>query len=156
LRCRFSRGFDLTQKIAVKRSSPWIVHYGSLREVWRHILQQVCPFPNQFRVYIGEAGNVAARMRETFYKPEADRIVHERTNDRNGAGHLLHDLDRRCAVGHDQVGRERDQLLAVFTDQLDLAARPTIFDLDVLAIFPAEIDQALPECRNTLLTIDIA
>src|SRR5215475_10325864 len=81
LRCRFSRGFDLAKKIAVKRSSPWIVHYGSLREVWRHILQQVCPFPNQFRVYIGEAGNVAARMRETFYKPEADRIVHERTND---------------------------------------------------------------------------
>src|SRR5262245_9137105 len=95
-------------------------------------------------------------MRQTFYKPEADWIVHERTNDRNRVGHLLHGLDSWRTVGDDQLGRERDQLFTVLTDQLHFTVRPTVFDLDVLAIFPAEVDQALPECRNTLLTICIA
>ena len=91
-----------------------------------------------------------------FTNPSPTGSFDERANDGNGAGHLLRSLDSRRTVCEYDVGRERDQLLAVLTDKLDFTARPTVFDLDVLAIFPAEVDQALLECRNALFTIGIA
>src|SRR5262245_45134705 len=56
-------------------------------------------------------GNVSLALRDAEMK------------DRNGAGYLLHDLDSRCTIGDNQIGRERDQLLTILTDQIDLTAR---------------------------------
>jgi hypothetical protein len=49
--------------------------------------------------------------------------------------------------GEDHVGRERDQFLGILANEFDLAVRPPVFDMDVLAVLPAEVRESLPECR---------
>jgi len=58
--------------------------------------------------------------------------------------------------GEDHVGRERDQFLGILANEFDLAVRPPVFDMDVLAVLPAEVRESLPECRVARLAVGVA
>src|SRR5262249_60432599 len=57
-------------------------HFG------RDLLENLQPFPTQFRFEIVEARNVSARMRQARNEAASDRIGDERKDNRNGVRFL--------------------------------------------------------------------
>ena len=95
-------------------------------------------------------------MGQARNKAETDRIDRQREHDRNGGGDALECRDDRCAVGEDHIGRERYQFLGIAVDKLLLAGRPAVFDVDVLAVPPAEVRETLSECGEAFLVVGSA
>jgi hypothetical protein len=60
------------------------------------------------------------------------------------------------AVGEDHVGRERHQFLGILPDEFAFAGRPAIFDMDIVAVPPAEVGESLAERFDTDPTVRIA
>src|SRR5262245_45182022 len=72
---------------------------------------------------------------------------HGHEDDRHASGRLLQRHRWRRPVGHDDVGRERDQFGRVPADAIVIDA-PARVDLQVAAFVPAELAQRLLECRE--------
>ena len=82
-------------------------------------------FPISSGIDEREPGDVAAGPREAGDEAEADRIVHQRADDRDGLGQLLQRASHRRAVGEDHVRLQRDQFLGVLLNPADLTRHPS-------------------------------
>ena len=106
------------------------------------------------RFEIGEAGDVAAGMRQVGDKAIADRIGHRNKDDRDCRSLVRHRLSA-SAWSRTTItsGFKLDQFLGIAADPLDFADAKTIGDRDVVTVLPAELFQRLPERRHARLGI---
>src|SRR3954447_1702031 len=118
---RLTCGFDLAEKIVEEWSGLWIEYQGRPRHVRCHILEKTAPFSDKFRVDEGEAGDVAAWMRQTFYQAEPYRILDQRADDRNRTGDFLQCHDSWRAVGEKHVGCESCQFPSILLNEFAFA-----------------------------------
>src|SRR5262249_12231202 len=117
----------------------------SLRNNYLHELQSL---PPQFGADACQPCDVPTWSSEVGDEPGADRISNGRDDDRNRAGGLL-DGHRYCRrwgdndirLGTDQFGRKLGQ-------SLDLSARESVLDGNVLPFDVPELLQSLPEGAN--------
>src|SRR5271170_4576936 len=74
-------------------------------KAWRHLREQLQPFPPDRSRNIGEAGGIAARMCETLHEALRDGFIYCRKNDRYGRHRLPQRRHRSAAHGYDHVRR---------------------------------------------------
>ena len=114
------------------------------RHAWRDLLEQFQPFAAQTVFQHQKAGRVAARPRQTFDEPGADRIRDNCEYDRYGAGRLQQ-RPKTLADSQDNVRRKRDQLLRVFAYVGGIARAKAEIDVQVAAVGPTQLLQSLHE-----------
>ena len=88
-------------------------------------------------------------------KPAATGSVSLREHDWHGAGSLQQRPDGRAARCEDDVRRECDQFSRVSPSGIGIPRAPAIVDLQVAAVSPAQLLQALHERRDSILRFRI-
>src|SRR5262245_40583682 len=129
-------------------------HCGA-RDAWGDLLQQLRPFRTETVLELHKAGDVAARPCQARDHPGADRIGGTRKHNRHGSGCLQQRLHRRCAAGHDDVGRERHQFRRALAKIVRLDGGPVGLDAQVATFTPSQLLQALHQCGVALLDVRI-
>src|SRR5262245_3885896 len=137
---------------------------GSQRRISQHcgardargdLLQQLRPFRTETVFELHKAGDVAARPCQARDQAGADRIGGSRKHNWHGSGCLQQRLHRRCAAGHDDVGRERHQFRRTLAKIVRLDAGPVGLDAQVATFTPSQLLQALHQCGVALLDVRI-
>src|SRR5262245_61697995 len=129
-------------------------HCGA-RDAWGDLLQQLRPFRTETVLELHKAGDVAARPCQARDQAGADRIGGTRKHNRHGSGCLQQRLHRRCAAGHDDVGRKRHQFRRTLAKIVRLDGGPVGLDAQVATFTPSQLLQALHQCGVALLDVRI-
>ncbi len=104
----------------------------------RDVPQYLNPLATHLRFEMSEPGNVAARSRQTLDKAASNRVGHHDENDGRIGGKGLQLRQCRVAVTEDDVGRERQQRLRIFTHESQIAAGPAYVDACRRALRPTQ------------------
>src|SRR5262245_27401312 len=129
-------------------------HCGA-RDAWGDLLQQLRPFRTETVLELHKAGDVAARPCQARDQAGADRIGGTCKHNRHGSGCLQQRLHRRCAAGHDDVGRERHQFRRTLAKIVRLDGGPVGLDAQVATFTPSQLLKALHQCGVALLDVRI-
>src|SRR6516165_392763 len=111
--------------------------YGGLpkdcypRYAWRDFFEQLEQFVGHVVFIIHEAGDVAARPRQTINEAGGNRIGDHYEYDRYSTGRLQQGWHGRDATGQDVVGRERDQFLRLSANRGGIGRAPADVDVHV-------------------------
>jgi len=98
---------------------------------------------------------IAAWPRQACDEACGDRIGGLREHDRHSARRLQQRPHDRATGGQDDVRLERDQFSRVSARVIGTPRAPTIVDLQVAAVGPAQLLQTLLERRNPILRLRI-
>jgi len=127
---------------------------GSSRQIAKHrrtldtgcdLLEQLQPSAAHAVFEVGEAGGVAAGVRQSLDKTATDRIGDLYEYDRHNARGLQNRPGGRTANGHNNVGCRADQLRCIPAFALAVAAHPARVDMCVVPLGPTQLRQALQE-----------
>src|ERR1051326_8855846 len=118
---------------------------------FRHgLVQQLEPLAGQIGLAVRQAGDVAAWTREAAHEPGSHRIPGGGKYYRDRFGRLLGGGHRGGAGGDDDVDAAIDELLRYFAETVRLAVRPAIIDVQIMAVDPTQLAQALHKRPNEL------
>src|ERR1700731_4134355 len=93
-----------------------------------NFLNHLQPFPDQWEVDEGEAGDVAARPRQAGHETLSDRIVDNVEHDRDGAGRLFQCGNDRRPASDDDVRYGTHQLRGVGSDLAQISTGISMLD----------------------------
>ena len=99
----------------------------------------------ELREHGAHPGDVPARPLETGDQSQLDRIADGGQDDRDRAGGLLRGLGGRGGRDDDQVDPQADELGRQVRVSRIAALRPSVLEVDVLAVDPAEVAEAFDE-----------
>ena len=122
------RGLDRPQEQVGERRAVRVEDERDPRDVRRGLLERLQPFGSDRELEAGEAGEIAARMRQVRHEALADRVGHLREHDWHDLALLPQRGRHRRAVGQDQVGRHGEQLRRVVAQYIFSAAGPAVLD----------------------------
>src|SRR5215471_17012572 len=115
------------------------------------LFEHLKPLPHHLEIDEHEASDVPAGMRQARNEALLDGIVDRRHNDRNGACRLPQGPDDWRRLADDYVRRERHEFCCVGSYAADIAPTKACLDLDVVAVCPAQLLQALLQrCHSGL------
>ena len=97
-----------------------------------------------------QAGDVAARSRQTRDQAGADRVSRRREDDRDDRCRLLCREDRRGSRRDNDIDLETDELGGDLSGALAAALRPAILDRDGATLDPTEFAQSLHKSGGPL------
>src|SRR6516225_6983197 len=86
---RWSRGLGLGKVYPGRCRGLWIVHEDDASDVRRDLLEQFQSLHSDYSLSKCEAGDVAARPRQTADEAHSNRIADLREHDGNGASRLM-------------------------------------------------------------------
>src|SRR5260370_25426069 len=95
-------------------------------------------------------------MREARDIATPDRIGPHHEQDRDGGGRGVEGGEWGRTIGDDQIWCEPDEFSRVVPKASDIAARPAVFDREVLSFRPAELVEALPQGVEARLPFRVA
>ena len=133
-------GRDRPDELVGKRRGIGIEHDRHPFKPRHNILERLDPFAADREFEIGDAGQIAAGLRQIGGEALTDRIGDLHEHDRHGAGLRLQHGRHRRAVGEDQFRLQVDELRRALA-QRGAIAGPAVFDLEIAALDPAEIAQ---------------
>src|SRR5262249_48369584 len=139
--------------LAGPRGYRGIPNDGRSRHARRDLFEQFEPFRANTVFEYGKTSDVAARSRQAIDEASADRIRRLREYDRHAARRLQQRRYDRAASSQDDVWRQRDQFRRIFAKAVGIAGPPARVNLQVAALGPAQLLQALQERRNAGLTL---
>src|SRR6266508_3012965 len=132
-----------------------IGHEGGAPEMWRDLFEQGQPFSGDAFFVEHEAGDIAARVRQTRNQARAERVGDVDEYDRNRAALPLQRHDHRGCMAEDYIGLQRDHL---FRERLILVApdggKPNV-DVDIAALRPSVLFERLAKCLYACLQFRI-
>src|SRR5258705_13092401 len=144
---RFVGRFEFVQECRVKRRSVGIDHERYMSDPGGNFLNHLQPFPDQWEVDEGEAGDVAARPRQAGHETLSDRIVDEVEYDRDGAGRLFQCCGDWRPASDDEAGCRMHQLRRVGSDSAKVSAGISVLNSNIAVLGPPERLEPLPK-RN--------
>src|SRR5262245_22298964 len=109
------------------------------RDLGRDLFEQLQPFDGHAKFGRGEAGGVAARVRQAIDNTCANRIWNQYEYDRHGACCLLHRSDARWSRCQDDIGCECYDFHRVPAIAIGLTRRPSHVDVHIAADSPARL-----------------
>ena len=130
-----------------ERRGVGIEHDRHPLEPRRDLPEGLDPFAADREFEIGEAGQIAARLRQVGDEPLSDRIGDLHEHDRQRTGLRLQGGRHRRAVGEDQVRLQADELRRLLLQRRPVAG-PAVIDLKIAPLDPAEIAQSAVERRH--------
>ena len=145
---RVGRGLDLVQL----PHGRWIVGIGHDRqsaEAGDDLAQEFEALARKFGRRERQAGDVAARPRQTGDEASAKRVRHRREHDRDDRGRLFRCEHRRSRRDND-IDLEPDKLGGDLRETLEASLRPANLDRDGAALDPAEFAQPLHKSGDPL------
>ena len=134
------------------RTRRWIVGIGHDRqsaEAGDDLAQEFEALARKFGRRERQAGDVAARPRQTGDEASAKRVRHRREHDRDDRGRLLRREDRRSRRDND-IDLEPDKLGGDLRETLAASLRPANLDRDGATLDPAEFAQPLHKSGDPL------
>src|SRR5215471_19716143 len=123
-------------------NDPNTLHMGS------NFLEQSQPFRTHFVVDIREPGHIAARLCQACYKATANGIGNLNKYDRHSPRRLLQSGQSWGARRKDDVRRQCHQFRCSFRNKVEITSIPTILNLQIAAVGPAQLLQFFDECRD--------
>ena len=108
-------------------------------EARNDLFQKLQPLSAQGPFEVDEAGDISAGPRQAVDESAADRIGDCDEYDRNGGCILLESGHRRGRDRHDHVRPQSRQLARVGSEPVIVAARPTLFEMDIAALGPTQL-----------------
>src|SRR5215472_1892608 len=122
----------------------WISQKCRAFSRWRNVLEHLKPFTNNARLEDHEAGDIAARTRDTRDEASTDRVDDEGEHDRDCLRRLLQGSSNWPRLCKDHFGPQCNKLPG---ERLHLCAgrRIAIVDVDVAVLRPSKLSQFLLE-----------
>ena len=118
-------------------------------QAWHDLLQQLQPFPTEFRSQDAQPREVAAWPRQARHYPPSHGVDRRRHDDRNRLGRVLG--GERCRRGghENAIDPEPDQLGGEFREALGFAFREPALEDEVppfaIPAFPQPVQERLPQ-----------
>src|SRR5262245_10397820 len=109
------------------------------------LLKELQSFAGELGGNIREPGDVAARSTQTLYKSSSNGIAADRHDDGKGLRRFASRIQRKGITRDDDLDRETNQLGREVWKPREVALRVSAFDLDVPALNPSQLSQALRE-----------
>jgi len=129
--------------------------FGAIGRIHQHpdarhgrsgLLQKLDQLPNEFPArVVGQARDIAARMRQARDEPVLDWVAAAGHHDRQGRSCLASGKRRGRRDGHDDIDLAREEIRGECAQAFLIACSPALFDDDVVRLFPPESGKALLE-----------
>jgi hypothetical protein len=123
----------------VKGVSVRIQQIRSARDARNDVLEDLDPLAGQRRLEVGEARDVAARMRQAGNETAADRLGNGYEHDRDRAGLALERDDDRRGMPDNDARLQADKLLGKRLHPLEIGRGPAIVDPHIFAVGPPKL-----------------
>ena len=127
----------------------WVHQHCDDAGLRNHLRKQLETLGCQFGHHHSDAGQVAARSRETRDEAALDRVPTADEDDRNRGGRVLCRSSRSDCVCCDQVDVACNEVGGQGGQLIKPALRPAIFDRNALSVHEAGFTQSLAESGHT-------
>src|SRR5262249_12370200 len=144
---RWRHGLD-SAKLAGPGGYGGIANDGRSGHLWRELLEQFQPLPDQAVFVEEESSGGGPWPRQTVDIAGAHRVDHSHKHDRHGAGRLYRGCRGGAGSAKDDVRRECDQFFGVSTTAVEIRSAPAVIDSHVVTDGPSQLRQRLHECSD--------
>src|SRR5262249_2807165 len=144
---RWRHGLD-SAKLAGPGGYGGIANDGRSGHLWRELLEQFQPLPDQAVFVEEESSGGGPWPRQTVDIAGAHRVDHSHKHDRHGAGRLYRGCRGGAGSAKNDVRRECDQFFGVSTTAVEIRSAPAVIDSHVVTDGPSQLRQRLHECSD--------
>src|SRR5262249_1104601 len=110
-----------------------------------NLAERLQPLSTHRRLERDEAGNIAARVRQTSHEAATHRVRAADENDRYGPGRLLQGGDHWRALRKQHVGARIHQISRIVAQAIQLTGCKTNVNSQIVRLAPPRRLQLLPE-----------
>src|SRR5262245_24415181 len=140
---------------AKSRRDRGVAQNGRSSKIGSDLFEQLEPFRTHAVLVNSESRRIAAWSSQTRDKTSAYRVYDTREYNGDSTGRFQQGGYGGGSIGEYDVGHQRDQFGCRLAIAAGVTRSPAGFDLNVLALFPAQCVQSVEEGSDALSSLDI-